>query len=293
MPYQFSSPSITESSKRTGRPPVEITPQQARSEAIRLLPSLTPQCWDVMELLAATGAAMAIQIQAVRERTLHKYARLRIVDRLPVPAETVREQCAIYGLTDAGRIYTLGPVGLELAKMRGLTPSTGHMAYPLSRVMHDVILTEILLRISRHAAGRGWSVTWIGTAEAALFTPDRSREVLEPDALLRLTKDGDERLFALEYHNEDKRSRAERKVDQYEAVCAVNAALWMEQWETAAFPTLLAVFRHDIVGKGYVDKLSGMQPQVRYYGKLLSGVLQGNLDQWLNLSTRKKENIFP
>ncbi|HEB65074.1 MAG TPA: hypothetical protein ENJ02_05985 [Chloroflexi bacterium] len=268
-----------------------MTPRAARERANNLLVGgLSLTAWHVIDILAQTGAATLPQLGVSRSAMI-KYGHAHIVARLHIPPKVVRDE--LRALLPGSRIYTLGPVGLELAKMRGLTPSTGHMAYPLSRVMHDVILTEILLRISRHAAGRGWSVTWIGTAEAALFTPDRSREVLEPDALLRLTKDGEERLFALEYHNEDKRSRAERKVDQYEAVCAVNAALWMEQWETAAFPTLLAVFRHDIVGKGYVDKLSGMQPQVRYYGKLLSGVLQGNLDQWLNLSTRKKENIFP
>ncbi len=259
-----------------------------RADAL-LIGGLSPTAWHVIDILAQTGVATLAQLHVSRSVML-KYGRAFIVSRLQIPPRVVRDE--LNTLLPGSRLYTLGPVGVELAKMRGLTPSTGHMAYPLARVMHDVILTEILLRISRHAAGQGWSVTWLGTAEAALFEEGRTREILEPDALLRLTRDGHERLFAVEYHNEDKRSRAERKVDQYETVAAVHAAEWMAQWETDAFPALLAVFRRDIVGKGYVDKLAGMQPQVRYYGKLLNGVLQDNLDEWLNLSTRTKENLF-
>lgn len=292
MPYQFTPATPP---KTPGRKPVtpvidSMTSKEVKERARSLLVGgLSPTAWHVIDILAQTGVATLTQLNVSRSVML-KYGRSFIVSRLQIPPHVVRDE--LNTLLPGNHLYTLGPVGIELAKMRGLTPSTGHMAYPLARVMHDVILTEILLRISRHAVERGWSVTWHGTAEAALFDAEHKRELLEPDALLRLTRDGQERLFAVEYHNEDKRSRAERKVDQYENVAAVHAAEWMAQWETDTFPALLAVFQRDIVGKGYVDKLAGMQPRVRFYGKLLGGVLKGNLDEWLNLSTRTKDNLF-
>lgn len=77
--------------------------------------------------------------------------------------------------------------------------------------MHDVILNEIVLRVMTYAESQGWEAQWWGTHTAGSMDSEK-QEVLEPDALLVLKREGQEQAFCVEYHhNEDKVTRAERK----------------------------------------------------------------------------------
>ena len=110
--------------------------------------------------------------------------------------------------------------------------------------------------------------------------------------LLILRQGEEQRLFCIEYHNEDHRTRAERKIDKYEIVCMSNERAWQEQWDTYEFPKVLTVFNKPIVGEGYQDKLKAEPGKVQFYGKLLKGVLQNNLSAWVSLNARQKESIL-
>ncbi len=252
----------------------------------------------MIELLAQSGVLSTEQLGfLVASSTLaRKYAPKRIVDKLPFTRSEIESAFQSLGLqhSDETRFYVLGPVGAELATMRpGKTPVTGHLAYTLTRVMHDVVLNGIVLHIYRFADQGGWRVDWSGTNEGALYNADFSHKILEPDALVTLHRDDEEPLrFCVEYHNEDHRTRAERKVDKYEAVRANNEKLWQAQWETDTFPRVLAVFAKRIVGEGYRDKIKETPVGVQFYGKLLEGVLDDNLEEWANFTTGKREAFF-
>ncbi len=81
---------------------------------------------------------------------------------------------------------------------------TGHLSYTLPRLMYDVILNEIVLRVMTYAESLGWEAQWWGTHTAKLMNDDK-QEILEPAALLVLKRAGQERALCVEYHkHEDK-----------------------------------------------------------------------------------------
>lgn len=123
-----------------------------------------------------------------------------------------------------------------------------------------------------------------------LFDAEKNRQLLEPDAMLIFQKDNQERRFCIEYHNEDKQTRAEKKVHKYHA--AYEAGTWRQQWETETFPTVLAVFEKNIVGLGYQTVLKGRKPTVNFCGKLLASVLQDHLAEWAVFSTGERMEIL-
>ena len=131
----------------------------------------------------------------------------------------------------------------------------------------------------------------LGRYEGALRETGQARTLVEPDALIRFRRDGQERAFLLEYHNEEKASRAEDKVKRYENACANGD--WRGAWEVETFPPVLAVCLHPIVSTGYVNAVQGRRTRCVYYGKMLKSILDGNINGWVNISTNTKEDILP
>ena len=279
-----------------GRPGVstEMTPQQIQYAATKVMEnSMSKSAWRALDLLFVGGIMNVDQI-GLTARTLRRYAAKRIVDRYAVAPSFVSEQLDNYGLTvDDGQLYTLGPVGTYIAEMRhGVKPPSGYLSYTLERVLHDVVVNEIVLRIAAEAKAHGWQIVWASKYESTIFRDDVP--ILEPDAFIRLERDGDDvRAFLIEYHNEERRTRAIQKVRQYER--AWESDLWQEPWEVESFPPLLAVFRKEIVGEGYLDGIKESAPvDVAYYGRALSSVLaDGGLADWFHINTKKKGNVFP
>ncbi len=272
----------------------ENSTHHIKQEATRLLTrGLSPQMWKVLDWLSVAGVLCAGQLK-IFPRTLQRYVKTRLLDRLPYSAVELLPEFRRYNLpyTDAEtHLYVLGPVGLEIVSRRHPYPSlTGYLSYPLARIMHDVILNEIVMRLATFASGLGWQITWMGTNSATLFDAEKTREILEPDALLIFQKDDQEQRFCLEYHNEDKRTRAEKKVYKYHA--AYEAGTWRQQWDTDTFPSVLAVFEKKIVGVGYKSVLKGRKTNVTFCGKLLAGVLQDNLAEWSVFATGERLTIL-
>lgn len=270
-----------------------MTVQQAHSEAVSVVAQgLSPTAWKALDLLFV-GGIMTVDQLRINSRTLRRYAAKRVVDRYAFAPSFVIERLGEYGLVaENGQLYTLGPVGTEIARMRhGITPPSGYLAYTLERVLHDVIVNEIVLRIAAEAEAHGWEIVWASKYESSLFRDDVP--ILEPDAFIRLERGDDVRAFLVEYHNEDKRTRAIQKVRQYER--AWESDLWQERWEVSGFPPLLAVFKNEIVGEGYLDGIKESAPvDVAYYGRALPSVLaEGGLADWFHINIKKKGNIFP
>ncbi|MFZ6028190.1 MAG: hypothetical protein ACOYYS_10795 [Chloroflexota bacterium] len=244
----------------------------------------------MLDLLATGGVMRASQL-GLADRTLRKYAHGRLIDRLPCITRQLSQALGALGLPgDDESLYTLGPVGSEIAKQRhGHPPPGGYLGFTLQRTLHDLLCNEIVLRLSAFAEGLGWSVGWVNGQGAALHKDGEA--ILEPGALLKLQKGGQGKCFLLEYHDEDKAMRAGEKVRRYEA--AFRSNIWPGQWETDAFPAVLAVFRSEIVGRGYLDAIREReQVRVTYYGKRLDGVLAKNLAEWRNVASGQREALL-
>ncbi|RPH57041.1 MAG: hypothetical protein EHM81_12175 [Chloroflexi bacterium] len=227
------------------------------------------------------------------DRTLRKLAQLRLLERLALREEALQQAFATLGLTDLyPALYTLGPIGIEIATGRhDVPPPGGYQGYTLARVLHDVITNEIVLRLAAAIGARGWQVEWLGKYEATLTDQAQKQTLLEPDALLRFHRDGQEGAFLLEYHNEDRQTRAAGKVEKYET--AFNEGNWRERWEVETFPPVLVVFWQPIVGTGYHSATYGKRLHCTYYGKTLQAVLDGKLNGWINVSTKEALPILP
>ena len=297
MIYLSLSSSETNKFKRSGRPPAypkELTSFQIKQEASRIQTlGLSSQAWQVLDWLSVGGVMSTHQLK-IKPRTLRKYAQAHLLTRLPFTSTELASEFTQYGLPyepSETHLYILGPVGLEIATRRHTYPPlTGHLSYPLARTMHDVILNEIVLRLAAFAEKQEWRVTWMGTNTATLFDAEKTRQILEPDVLLIFQKDNQERRFCVEYHNEDKQTRAEKKVHKYQS--AYESGTWRQQWETDTFPNVLAVFEKKIVGIGYQSVLKGRKTHVTFCGKLLAGILQDNLAEWAVFATGERLAIL-
>jgi len=293
---------------RPGRPPassrktvddsIPSNSYQAKAEARRILSSgLSPQAWRVIDLLATGGVLSARRLGSLvdaSQRSLQRLAKAWVLERLIQDADVLRQNLETFGLEDDQHpiLYTLGPVGIEIATGRhDVPPPNGYQGYSLSRVLHDVLANEIVLRLAEAIGAHDWTVEWLGKYEGTLTDKAQKQVLLEPDALIRFRQDGKERAFLLEYHNEDKQSRAALKVEKYEA--AFGEGNWRERWEVESFPPVLAVFHHPIVGVGYKNAVAGKRLNCAYYGKTLKTLLEGKLDEWVNIASGQKEELLP
>jgi len=275
-----------------------MTVQQARAEAWALLASgPSPTLFYLVDYLFVGGVLGAYQLEAVSPRTLRRYAQRRVLDRLSFSASEVTSRLAGLGIAVPARnettstLYTLGPVGVEIAKMRHeVTPATGFLAYTLQRVLHDVVTNEIVLRIARAAKEHGWRSKWTSKYQASLMKDNH--QILEPDALLHLRgKDDEELFFLIEYHNEDKSTRALVKVRKYENARATG--IWSETWQTDTFPSVLAIFRNKIVARGYQEGVDEQaQGGCQFYGRTLEGFLD-DLEIWFDFNKNERGKVFP
>jgi hypothetical protein len=269
--------------------------QQARLKAQSILASkIPPSLKAAVDLLSSGGVMTAAQL-GYSSRTFRKYRDWRVVDRLPIDTDETVPKHQEYGLpltdkkTDT-HLFILGPVGIEIAKIRHeITPSDGYMGYSIDRLMHDVIVNELVLRIAAQAMAHGWEPIWVGEKEAILYK--EKQPLVRPDALIRLAKDGQERVYLLEYHNEDKSTRAAGKVQAYERV--QTSDIWKKGWNTVQFPPILAAYRQPVVGRGYKDAIEERNlVNGTYYGRGLSTLLE-DVGEWYNFTQGQAEHVWP
>ena len=293
----LNTPSYARRNKKDETPSL-LTPQQIKMEAANILTGgLTAGNWRTMDFLATGGIISAKNLFGT-DRTLRSLAQMRLLDRLSLDIHDVRVAFSEVGLPAGDEdtsLYMLGPIGVEIASIRhGVVPPSGYQAYTPMRIMHDIATNEIVLRLAEIIGKRGWTVDWLGKYEATL-SDKAGKALLEPDAVIRFRKDGEDGgdgAFVLEYHNEDWQTRASFKVDRYEK--AILEGNWREQWEVESFPPVLVSFLKPIVGAGYQNATKGKKLGCVYYGKTFKSVLEGNLDEWVNIGKgMKREKILP
>lgn len=280
-----------EMSHPLGRRPI---PHDAQDDFSRIARNLTPRINRMLNWLAVGGVLSAFQL-SIPGRTLRYYQKNGLVERVILPLETLNDFLEAFGIdrreVSRQTFYCLGPIGEQIARQRfPFAPLTGYLLYTPSRVLHDLILNEIVFRLAEAARQAGWRTFWAGTNAAEIH--NGSAQLIEPDALLILEKDQERKAFAIEYHNEeDKRQRAFDKVRRYERA-REKAELWMSAWQVETFPPVLAVFRDTAVGLGYRDAVRELNAKGTYYGKSLDGIQRGLLEEWLNVRTETRERLF-
>ena len=258
--------------------------------------SLSPQMRRVIGWLSMGGVWSAAQL-GVPLRTLQRWAQMGVIQRLPYAVNQVAEALQRYGYPLDGRrrsqvtLYRLGPIGETLARKLYLTTPLHTPDYNLERLMHDLLTNEVVLRLAAMGRERGWEVYWAGTNAAELRKG--SEQIIEPDALLVFRKEGDERAFAVEFHNERGTRRARDKVRRYERAYPMEN-LWGPIWEIERFPAVLAVFHDPAVGRGYKEALTGRREgsPVVFYGKLVQSVLEGKVEAWKRITGGEREVLL-
>ncbi len=284
--------------QRGGRPPAyeQLTPQQAKVEAYKILQrGLSTSEAHVIDVLSVAGVLPSHHL-GVSKNTRSKYLADRLLDRLPFSSEEIHQAFSAYGIplpTDKDVfLYTLGPVGIEIARERHeMPPPMGFLAYTLERVMHDVAVNEIVFSLGTRAHENDWDLSWFGKYESTLYRD--GTPILEPDAFFVLRKGEQELPFALEYHNEGWRTRGASKVRRYEMACS-DTDLWMETWGVDTFPRVLAVYRKSVVGKGYAEGVAEYEGRGKcaFYGRSLAAALKAE-PEWYDFAARRREKIFP
>jgi len=268
-----------------------LTTSQIKAEARRLLAGGLPsRIWYAVDLLSAGGVLSATRL-GIQERMLRHWSRFGLFERLQVSPQEVKDYYEKLGLQDGDpALYVLGPIGVEIATQRHeVLPPSGYQGYSTMRVMHDLMTNEVVLRLAARLGASGYTVDWLGKYEITL-ADKAGNTILEPDALIRYRKDGWEYSFVIEYHNEDKQTRAIEKVKRYEA--AYESGNWEERWEVETFPPVLAVFWHAIVGMGYTHMTKDRRVKCSYYGKTLKALLEGKTEEWLLIATKERKKLI-
>jgi len=255
-------------------------------ELTRVIHSLSPRMNRVLDWLAMGGVLTQTQMN-VPARKLRLYQQKGLIARVPLSSIGESDK-TLLGRPTA---YCLGPLGEQITRQRfSFAPLTGYLLYTPARVLHDLILNEIVLRLASAARETGWRTFWAGTNAAEIR--NGSEQLIEPDTLLILEKGEERKAFVIEYHNEeDKRQRAFDKVRRYERA-RERREQWMSAWQVETFPPVLAVFRDQAVGLGYWDAVKELNAKSVYYAKILDGIAAGNLREWLNVATQSREPVF-
>ncbi len=272
----------------------QITAYEAKQKAMLMIRRgrLHPQSklYYVISLLGTTGVLLEKQLLSlghIAERTLRRYRKNSIIDLVPTP-NTLRE------LLNAKRIWTLGPVGLQLAKLQFDLVPTGYLESKIDNITHDVLCNYVYVEILKAASTQGVTALLKSRYEVAL-RDFRNQQILQPDAMIILRNEN-EKPFLVEYHHEDSSVRAPGKVKKYEYV--YTDVPWQEQWNLQTFPPILIVTTHKAPAVGYKrdikERSQGVGVRCHYLIKSLKSFLEETQSPlvWLNLAKKKNVNIL-
>lgn len=215
-----------------------------------------------------------LETVALSDRTLRKYRAQRLVDVVEAPLR-LRTLLGERKL----RAVILGPVGEVLGEMEQEIIPRGYVNAPQDRLSHDLLCSIVTLRIGVELQALGWQDLAIRGRYEATVHDGSGRPKLEPDALIEgRTPSGERRLFVIEYHHEDFASRAVEKLSRYEELWrGALVPRWQERWQTREQPTVLVVWTHRAVGRGYQEEINGWRSgrglKGRYLGRPLRSFL--------------------
>lgn len=274
----------------------QISPYEAKQKALLIIRRglINPQTklYNTISLLGTTGVLLEEQLLSlahISKRTLRRYRKQGTIDLVPTP-HTLQK------LLNAKRIWALGPVGLQLAKLHFDLVPTGYLESKVDNITHDVLCNYVYVEILKAAEKEGATALLKSRYEIAL-KDFRNQQILQPDAMIILRSEGTETPFLVEYHHEDSSVRAPGKVKKYEYV--YTDVSWEEQWNLTTFPPILIVTTHKAPAVGYKNDIEersqGVGVRCRYLVKSLKSFLEETQSPlvWLDLAKKKTVNILP
>lgn len=300
IPFTPHRLSDSPAGRRATRPP--LTSHQIKQEADKLLlQGLSPHAEQTLQYLAVGGLMSATQLErlGIKLRTLQKYAQKQLLARLPRPSTEMVELFLQWGLPfepenpQNTMLYLLGPVGLEIAGRKNLDPAEGFLAFTEDRLMHQVVLNEIRIRLSLFALEQGWQVFWVDRGQARLLAEDET-VLLEPAAMLTLEKGSDKRAFLVDYLIDPSPFYLERLIATYEK--ARRSERWQAQWAVEQFPPLLMGLGNQPVGQAFLAAVRHYASgKCTFYAKVFAGIISAerSLGEWANFNTNARDVILP
>ena len=250
---------------------------------------------NVVDLLAEAGVLtedQLMELTSASRRTLQRYRQKAYLD-VAIASDIVASLFEKRNL----KVYCLGPIGLAIAEMKhGIIPK-GYIQEKTDRVTHDLLCNQVFYHLYKEAITYKYVAILKGKYEATLHD-QKGRPILEPDAMIVLRHEvtGEEKVFLVEYHNEDFSSRAAGKVRKYEYI--YSNADWRDRWNVETFPTILISTTHLAPAHGYKEDIDqrkqGMGVKCRYMiksiSKLMSG--EGGRLRWVDLEQNQFFNIL-
>jgi len=297
----------TVKSKQPGRPAKRpsLTAYQAKQIAQKMLSGheITPSAERILDLLGNAGVLTAGQIAqlvgGISPRSLQRYQVKHLVDRLPADLAVLVTKGFSDQIDPSLRVYTLGMVGVEIMKInlgegKYVTPS--YYGGQRSALIHDLIVNEVVVRLRTAAAQRGCGALWFSKQEATVLDENKTA-VLQPDALVVITKGRHRRFLAIEVHNEDHGNRVPDKIRRYERV--YKGGRWVEKWKAGSDESVavITVFTVPIVGQTYAEQVGkeAANLNLSYLGKSWESVVNSD-DQdialWGDYARRTKVDVF-
>ena len=184
------------STRRTGR--VALIPQisayEAKQQALLMIRKglINPQTKMhlVINLLGTTGVLLEEQLlylSGISKRTLRRYRKKGIIDLVPTPLP-------LQELLNAKRIWALGPVGLQLAKIQFDLVPTGYLESKIDNITHDALCNYVYFEILKAAEKEGVTAILKSRYEIAL-KDFRGQQILQPDAMIQQIMRGKEWQF--------------------------------------------------------------------------------------------------
>ena len=275
----------------------KISTYEAKQEALLMIRrgrfSPKTKLYHVVALLGTTGVLIQehlLILCKISERSLRRYREQGILDVVPTPR-------AIQERLGDKRIWTLGPIGLQLAKLHLELVPTGYLESQIDNITHDVLCNLVYVKTYQAAQRKGYTAILKSRYEASL-KDFRQTQILQPDAMIILRHEttGKMRHFVVEYHNEDFSSRATEKIRKYEHV--YREGYWEDQWHLDTFPTILIATTHRAPAAGYKENIElrqkGVGVRCTYLLKSLKKLLDPTDDTllWLDFEKDRPVNLL-
>lgn len=255
--------------RRSNRP--ELSQAKAKRTAAAMVSAnkVSPEMEQLIRLLATTGALTTTQIKTMLGlglRTLQRYFYNpkngvgHVLDYYRADQELVTD----FGFSVASglrhpRVWTLGVLGRFLAVELGEKPYT-YNGFHIRQLTHDVLCARCVWTFVKHAESLGYVWHWYNKHDARIIN-NKDKILAEPDALLKLVRDGKQMTFYVEFHNEMGSGRGKKKAGVYYSVAA--------QLNRNFMPPILVFCRTMAVVNGYAQEYSnwGVKRDIRFYAR--------------------------
>lgn len=181
------------------------------------------------------------------------------------------------------RAYRLGPVGVEVARMKFVTEDTGPLVSNDVEdfLAHDLICAEAMLRMAElwPVSAKPGKVEVRGPRSVTLWDAEERKAIISPDGLIikyKLDTGEFERAYLIEYHNSNAKMHVKNKLAKYEKLAGL-ANTWLA-WGLSEMPIVVVLYRQPSVLEHYREEIRKRgETRATYAGQSLAAVWDSKL----------------